>query len=136
MRIVHVTTVPETLRFLSGQIAFMQRHGHEVHAVSSPGKRLEEFGTAEGTVTHGIHMLRRITPVRDIIALMRLTLLFRRLRPQIVHGHTPKGGLLAMIAACLAGVPIRLFHLHGLAQSTATGLRHLLRCGERSGRPN
>lgn len=45
----------------------------------------------------------------------RLARLLRRIRPAIVHGHTPKGGFVAMAAGRLAGVPVRVYHLRGLA---------------------
>src|SRR5439155_25831170 len=49
-----------------------------------------------------------------------------------VHGHTPKGGLLGMIAAWLAGIPGRVYTLHGLPLETAKGVkRTLLRWTER-----
>ncbi len=48
---------------------------------------------------------------------------FRRLRPDIVHAHTPKGGLLGILAARIARVPVRIYHIHGLPFESATGLR-------------
>jgi lipopolysaccharide/colanic/teichoic acid biosynthesis glycosyltransferase/glycosyltransferase involved in cell wall biosynthesis len=130
-RLVHVTTVPQTLAFLRGQVAYMKSQGYEVSAVSSPGAALEAFGRQEGVAVHGVEMPRRITPFGDLLAVLRLMLLFRRLRPDIVHGHTPKGGLLAMIASWLAGVPVRVYTLHGLPLETARGLkRSILRCCE------
>jgi lipopolysaccharide/colanic/teichoic acid biosynthesis glycosyltransferase/glycosyltransferase involved in cell wall biosynthesis len=131
-RIVHVTTVPQTLAFLRGQVAYMKSKGYEVAAVSSPGTALEAFGRTEGVGVHPVPMPRRITPLGDLLAVLRLVRLFRRIRPDIIHGHTPKGGLLAMIAAWLAGVPGRIYTLHGLPLETATGAkRTLLRWCER-----
>ena len=37
-RLLHVTTVPVTLRFLSGHVRHAERNGFEVHALSSPGR--------------------------------------------------------------------------------------------------
>src|SRR5207247_622691 len=69
---------------------------------------------------------RRITPLKDVQALGRIRRVFRHVRPDIVHGHTPKGGLLAMIAATLERVPVRIYHMHGLPLMTATGLKQRL----------
>ena len=71
-------------------------------------------------------MTRRITPVRDLVALWQLWVLFRQLRPHIVHAHTPKAGLLGTIAAWLARVPVRIYHIHGLRYMTAKGPRRWL----------
>ena len=77
-------------------------------------------------------MERRITPVADVVALSQLVRLFRSLRPDIVHAHTPKGGLLGMIAARLANVAVRIHHIHGLPHVTSAGFkRRLLRTTER-----
>ncbi|GEJ56256.1 glycosyltransferase family 4 protein [Anaeromyxobacter diazotrophicus] len=132
LRLLHVTTVPESLLFLTGQPGYLRGRGFEVAAVSSPGPALERFERAEGVVVHRVPMARAITPGRDLVALVRLVLLMRRLRPDLVDAHTPKGGLLGMLAAWLAGVPVRVYHVHGLRFLTATGLaRRLLRTTER-----
>lgn len=131
MRLVHVTTVPESLIFLNGQVRFMRERGFHVEAVSSPGAALEAFGAAEGVPVHEVEMPRRITPLRDLWALFRLSLLLRRIRPGVVHSHTPKGGLLGMIAAFLARVPVRVYHMRGLPLQTAAGFRRrVLRTSE------
>jgi len=124
--LVHLTTVPQTLGFLRGQIGYMRSRGFEVHAVSSPGKALDVFGHDEGVATHGIDMPRRITPINDLASLRSIWGLLHRLRPTIVHAHTPKGGLLGMIGAWLARVPVRIYHIHGLPLITAHGLKRQL----------
>jgi len=130
--LLHVTTVPETLQFLSGQIGHMKRVGFDVQALSSPGDYLEQFGRREGIAVHGVDMPRRITPLGDLRAVARIRRLLCRVRPTIIHGHTPKGGLLAMLGGWLARVPVRIYHIHGLPLMTARGgKRALLRLTER-----
>jgi glycosyltransferase involved in cell wall biosynthesis len=90
------------------------------------------FGAQTGAAVHAVEISRRITPLADLRSLWRLFRLLRRIRPDVVHGHTPKGGLLAMIAAWLCGVPVRVYHMFGLPMVTATGnKRRLLRWSER-----
>jgi lipopolysaccharide/colanic/teichoic acid biosynthesis glycosyltransferase/glycosyltransferase involved in cell wall biosynthesis len=124
--VVHVTTVPGTLGFLKGQIGHLKSKGSVVWAVATPGPALEAFGERMEIQVRGVPMARRITPFADLGAVVRLWRLFRRLRPDVVHGHTPKGGLLAMIAAALAGVPVRFYTVHGLPLETATGWKRAL----------
>lgn len=123
LKLIHVTTVPQSLRFVSGQAAYMRAKGFETHAVSSPGSFLTQFATDESVTIHAVAMARRITPVSDLAALFKLWRLFKTLGPQIVHAHTPKGGLLGMLAAKLAGVSVRIYHMHGLPFLTATGIK-------------
>ncbi len=79
-----------------------------------------------------VPMGRRITPVRDAVAVLRLWRALVRVEADIVDGHTPKAGLLAMVAARAAGVPVRIYHLHGLRYVTTSGiLRRFLRLTER-----
>jgi glycosyltransferase involved in cell wall biosynthesis len=129
VRLLHVTTIAETLGFLSGQPAFLRARGFDVHAVASPGERLAAFARDEEVPCHGVPMERRITPARDVVALARLWRLFRRLRPDVVDAHTPKAGLLAMLAARLAGTPVRVYHVHGLRYATARGAARVLLAG-------
>ena len=132
VRLVHVTTVPESLGFLSGQPGYLAARGYEVHAISSPGERLGAFGAAEGVPCHAVPMARAISPGRDLVALSRLWRALRRLRPDVVDAHTPKAGLLAMLAARLAGTRVRVYHVHGLRYATARGpARALLVASER-----
>jgi glycosyltransferase involved in cell wall biosynthesis len=126
VRVAHVTTVPLALMFLEGQAAFMRARGIELVAISSPGEELDRYGVREGVQVHAIPMERRITPFRDVLALTRLVARLRALDPDVVHAHTPKGGLLGTIAACLAGVPTRIYHMRGLPFTTATGVRRVL----------
>lgn len=129
--VVHVMTDPVSLFFLSGQAAFLKGAGLEVHAVASPGPALDRFGRQERVPVHAIAMTRAITPLRDLWALWRLCRELRRLRPQIVHAHTAKGGLLGMVAASLTGVPVRVYHVRGLRFVTTGGVRRrLLICTE------
>ncbi|MDD5440190.1 MAG: glycosyltransferase family 4 protein [Candidatus Omnitrophica bacterium] len=58
-------------------------------------------------------IVRRIDPIRDIIALCKLIAIMRRERPDIVHTHTAKAGTLGRIAAFLTGVPLRVHTFHG-----------------------
>ena len=124
--LVHVSIVARTLDALAGQAGFFRAHGFEVEAIASPGDELIELGRREGIAVHAVPMGRTITPLRDPISLYKLWRLLRRLRPAIVNAHTPKGGLLGMTAAWLAGVPVRIYHVHGLPLMTAGGIRRLL----------
>jgi glycosyltransferase involved in cell wall biosynthesis len=127
MRLVIVTTVHDTLgAFFGGQTAFLASHGFDVNAVSSPGAGLDKLGRIPGVTTHAIAMRRPPHPLRDLLSLIALVVLMIRLRPRIVHAHTPKAGLLAMMASTLVRVPVRLYSIHGLPLITRHGWRRKL----------
>ena len=133
IRVMVLTTVPQTMvAFFPRQLSLLAEEGFDVHAVSSPGAELDRLGASCGVTTHGIPMERPVSPRRDLVSLFRLVRLMVKLRPHIVHVHTPKAGLLGMIAATLAGVPVRLYTVHGLPLLTRTGLlRRILETAER-----
>jgi glycosyltransferase involved in cell wall biosynthesis len=58
-------------------------------------------------------LAREIHPRRDAAALVRLTRIFAKERPDVVHAHTYKAGVLASMAGRIAGVPAVLFTPHG-----------------------
>lgn len=126
IKLLHVTTVPETLDFLKGQTGYIKAQGYEVHALSSPGEFLIQYAEREQVPVHAVRMHRRISPLQDIFATFQLWQQLRQIRPQIVHAHTPKGGLLGTIGAWLAGVPVRIYHIRGLPLMTATGYKRWL----------
>lgn len=62
---------------------------------------------------------REISPVRDVLATLRLAALIRRERPRILHTHTAKAGTVGRVAALLAGrarppIVVHTFHGHVL----------------------
>lgn len=130
--LVHVVTVPESLGFLVGQPTYMSQRGFAVYAVSSPGDAVTRFEAAEGISVIKIAMSRSITPGADLISLCKLLQWLRRLKPDVVHAHTPKASLLAMIAAAVLRTPVRIYHVHGLPVLTARGVkRRILTLSER-----
>lgn len=126
MKLFQVTTVPSTLWFLESHVLYMTSRGWEVHAAANPGQELDQFAALLNVRTHAIPMTRNVSPLHDLRALFNLIGLFLRERPDIVHAHTPKAGVLAMTAAFVSGVRCRFFHIHGLPHSTARGITRLL----------
>jgi glycosyltransferase involved in cell wall biosynthesis len=82
------------------------------------------------------HVRRRINPWRDLAGLYELVRLLRRERPDILHANSSKAGVLGRVAARLAGVPIRIFTVHGWAFAAHSGLAaRLYRWADRAVRP-
>jgi glycosyltransferase involved in cell wall biosynthesis len=57
---------------------------------------------------------RQINPIRDLISLVQLFIIFRRLKPQVVHTFDTKPGVWGRLAARMAHVPIVIGTLPGL----------------------
>ena len=133
-KLIRITTVPISLKLLlSGQMKFMKKNGWEVLMVSASGIEVKQVFKQEGVKHKLIPFTRRITPFQDLICILKLFILFLKEKPDIVHTHTPKAGLLGMIAAKLAGVRIRIHTLAGMPAMSASGSRKtfLLKRAER-----
>ncbi len=131
-KLLRITTVPISLKLLlAGQFSFFQQHGFEVMTASADGEELKELLSA-GVTHHVVPMTRTITPVQDIICLLKLIRLIKIYKPDIVHTHTPKAGLLGMLAAWMCGVKIRMHTVAGLPLMETKGIkRTLLKITER-----
>jgi glycosyltransferase involved in cell wall biosynthesis len=68
------------------------------------------------------HVRRAVSPWHDPLGLIELVRLCRRLRPDIVHANSSKAGILGRLAAKIAGVPVRIFTVHGWAFAQYHGL--------------
>ena len=84
---------------------------------------LATFGEQEGIRTVVVPMERQISPIKDLKSLWRILRVLRKEKPDIVHSMTPKAGLITMVAAWLARVPVRIHTFTGLVFPTATGLK-------------
>ncbi len=132
-RVVIMVTSPVALRaFFLNQIRFLELNGFEVHTLSSSGPELDQCRRRTRVPMHELPMNRHISPLADLRSLWQLFWLLRRLRPSILHTHTPKAGLLGMLAARAVRAPVRLYTINGLVLLSRTGWqRWLLICCER-----
>ena len=58
-------------------------------------------------------LVRRIAPLHDVRAVFEIARLLRRIRPDVVHTHSSKGGVVGRLAAWLARVPVIVHTVHG-----------------------
>jgi len=125
-KIIRTATVAITLNdLLKGQLAYLNQ-SHEIIAVSGEDHHLQAVRDREGVRTISVPMQRAIRPFQDVVSLYRLYRVFKKEKPAIVHSVSPKAGLLSMVAAYFAGVPIRIHLFTGLIFPTKTGLSQLL----------
>lgn len=125
-KIIRTATVPLSLDlFCRGFLRELSKE-YEVVVVSSPLPELDSIRHRERVRTIGVPMERKIAPLKDLVSLFRLVRVFRKEKPDMVHSITPKAGLLSMIAAWLARVPVRVHTFTGLLFPYATGWRRVL----------
>lgn len=99
--------------------------------VSAEGPEVNEI-TKQGIRHTVVSFTRKITPVRDFFCLLRLIWIILKFKPDIVHSHTPKAGLLGMLAARVCRVRIRMHTIAGLPLTEARGFKKfILKIAER-----
>jgi len=120
-KLVFVTTIPVSLDFFKGQLRFLAEY-FDIYLIASPGDELFRIAERENVKAIAVPMKRSISLFRDLFALLRLITVFARLRPDIVHGNTPKGSFLSILAAFICRVPHRIYMCHGLRYQGTKGM--------------
>ncbi|HKQ48400.1 MAG TPA: glycosyltransferase family 4 protein [Phycisphaerae bacterium] len=123
MRIVHVITrlivggaQENTILTCEG----LAQRGHEVYLLSGPttgpeGSLVDRARSGRYTFEEIPSLVRQVSPSRDWAARSALTRRFRELRPDVVHTHSSKAGVLGRVAAHRAGVPAIVHTIHGMS---------------------
>ena len=122
-KLVRITTVPISLeKLLENQARFFKTY-YSVTLVSSQKEQLQKLAEEQGVNHFSLEMTRKITPLQDLRCLLQLIRFLRKDKPHIVHTHTPKAGIVGMLAAFITGVPLRMHTVAGLPLMEAKGLK-------------
>ena len=120
-KLCYVATIPAVVH------AFLRGH---IQAAAEKYEVTVICNSAEKHLLDGLNARLILLPIerkpslwRDMLVLLQLYRLFRRERFDIVHSHMPKTGLLGMLAAWVAGIPIRINTYHGEVWATRRGWR-------------
>jgi glycosyltransferase involved in cell wall biosynthesis len=122
MRVIHVIT-----RLIVGGaqentvatvLGLRAKPGVEVKLISGPttgaeGSLESQFSATPEMLSVVPELVRPIHPLKDFLALRKLEQIFRQQKPDIVHTHSGKAGVLGRLAAKRAGVPVIIHTIHG-----------------------
>lgn len=125
-KIIRTATVPLSLDIFCRGLLRELSEEYQIVVVSSPLPELDSIARREGVRTLAVPMQRKIAPLRDLASLIRLALVFRKEKPDMVHSITPKAGLLSMVAAWLTRVPVRVHTFTGLVFPYVKGVKRPL----------
>lgn len=119
-RLVHLTTTDMSLDWLlAPQLRAFADAGFEVIGMSAPGPHVDNLAAMGIPHVPVPGFTRSTNPLQDVRAFVQLVRLLRQVRPDILHTHNPKPGILGRIAGRLARVPLVVNTQHGLyAQRT------------------
>ncbi len=122
MRVTHVITrlivggAQENT--IASVLGLRQQAGLEVDLISGPtygpeGSLEASVRQIPGLLTLVPELIRAVHPLKDFIALRKLEKIFRARKPDVVHTHSGKAGVLGRLAAARAGVPAIVHTIHG-----------------------
>ncbi|MDC1081240.1 glycosyltransferase family 4 protein [Flavobacteriaceae bacterium] len=122
-KLIRITTIPISIeKLLENQPHFFSEY-FNITLVSSDKKQLAKVASDQGVQYFPLEITRKITPLQDLKCLVRLVRFLRQEKPHFVHSHTPKAGIIGMLAAYIAGVPVRMHTVAGLPLMEATGVK-------------
>jgi glycosyltransferase involved in cell wall biosynthesis len=127
IKLLRISTVPHSLYLLlRGQIKYMSEHGFEVFMASSTDSSVPLLEKQEGARHYDIPLSRKLSVFSDLKALYHTIKLIKKIRPDIVHTHSPKAGIVGMLAARLCNVKLKIHTVAGLPLIEASGAKRKL----------
>ncbi|SDL48379.1 glycosyltransferase family 4 protein [Tessaracoccus oleiagri] len=110
-------------QFSLGFAKHLANRGHRVYVIADGVDVLTQEHGTDRLHFISVAMSREPKLFRDFLSLLRMTIVLRRLRPDLVAYGTPKASLIAAISAFVLRVPIRVYQIWGLRLQTVHGLR-------------
>ena len=126
-KILHVVNISFVLPYFIGdQFDYFAEKDYTYFVACQPSEHLFKYAGEKKFKAFGVNIAREINPLKDIVALYAIYKIIKREGIDIVVGHTPKGGILSMCAAFLAGIKHRIYFRHGVMFETSKGFKRKL----------
>lgn len=127
MKILHVVNISFVLPYYIGaQFDHFKEQGVMYFVACSESEHLAQLANEKDFVSWPVPILRTINPIQDLKSIIYLAKKIRENKIDIVIGHTPKGGMIAMIASYLAGTKKRVYFRHGIMFETSGGFKRVI----------
>lgn len=125
--ILHVVNIYFVLPFFIGdQFKYFREKGYKMNVVCSPSEYLADYAKEQGFDYLESPVNRSISISQDLGTIRNICKYIKKQKIDIIVGHTPKGGLLAMLAGWLCRVPKRIYFRHGIVYETSHGLKRFI----------
>jgi len=127
LKVLHVVSISFSLPYFIGeQFTFFKQRGVDFQVVASPSAHFLSYSEKMDFDPFPIVIKRSVSPLQDLKSIFAIRRLILNEKVDIVIGHTPKGGMIAMVAAFLAGNKKRVYVRHGIMFETSSGIKRLL----------
>ncbi|WP_159451696.1 glycosyltransferase family 4 protein [Pedobacter africanus] len=122
-KIFRIATSSHSFRAtLKGQFKYIKEKGFDYILICTKDDLIDDVAVEEEAKYLPLTLTRKITPLNDLKALFVLIFYILKEKPEIVHTHSPKAGLIGMLAAFICRVPKRIHTVAGLPLVEKTGV--------------
>src|SRR5690606_21971670 len=119
-KVLQIVSVSFSLRyFIGNQFSYFRSKGISFTVACSPSDDLYRFSEEKKVDVFPVVIKRSISPIQDILSIWKLYRFIKRNKFDVVIAHSPRGGVIGMIASFLAGSPKRVYFRHGLVFETS-----------------
>jgi glycosyltransferase involved in cell wall biosynthesis len=127
-KVLHIITVSFVINhFFGKQFLYLKKKtNNEYHLACTSSKEFIRFSDKLGYIPFEVNITREISPFEDLIAIFKIYKYIKINNINQVIGHTPKGGMIAMVASYFANVTERIYFRHGIIYETSSGFKRFL----------
>jgi len=127
-KILHVITISFVINhFFGKQFKYLRtKTNNNYYLGCTPSEEFFQLSDSLEYTPFSVNVTRNISPITDLVAIYKIYKFIKKNKIETAVGHTPKGGMVTMIAASLAGVNDRVYFRHGIIYETSRGLKRLL----------
>lgn len=127
-KVLHVINISfVTSYFFGNQFKYLKaKTGNTYYVACSPSVEHLQLASKYDYVPFEVSITRSINPLIDIKSVFKLIKFIKQNNIDVVVGHTPKGGMIAMLAAFFTGVEQRVYFRHGIVYETSKGFKKFL----------
>ena len=127
-KVLHIVTVSFVIKhFFGNQFKYLtSTTENRYYLACTPSEELALWQNDYNYQQVPIRITRSISPLEDIIAIYKLIKFIKQEKIDVVVAHTPKGGLVGMIAAFVCNIHNRIYFRHGIAYETSKGFKKSL----------
>lgn len=127
-KVLHIITVSFVINhFFGNQFNYLKKKtGNQYFLGCSPSNEFRQLSSVLGYIPFEVEVTRKISPFLDIKSIFKIYQFIKKNKIDTIVGHTPKGGMVAMMAGYIAAVEERVYFRHGIIYETSTGLKRFL----------
>lgn len=95
----------------------LDQNDFDTYLISGPGGILTDKIQKKENLLIAHDLVRQLNPVKDLKAFFQLRRLFKKIKPDIIHTHSSKAGILGRTVAFLMRIPVIVHSVHGFSFS-------------------